>query len=50
VRGNLSGIDLKGAKCEGARYNSSTELPFSREEAEERGMVFVGKDEPLKKS
>jgi hypothetical protein len=51
---NLQGADLTGAHLEpcppphvggaclmGARYDAATKLPFSRREAQARGMVFV---------
>ena len=40
----LKGAELKSVRLEGARYDRSTALPFSADEASRRGMVLVVSD------
>jgi hypothetical protein len=45
---NLMLANLENAELAGAQFSSRTILPFSREEAEKRGMVFI-QNEPDKR-
>jgi uncharacterized protein YjbI with pentapeptide repeats len=38
---DLADSDLDGADLRGARFNVQTRLPFDRDEALRRGMIFV---------
>lgn len=46
----LKGAELKQTGLVGARFDESTELPFSREEALRRGMIAVGSNEEVASS